>query len=479
MLLEFMPQLKGNKIVALINKFLYSRLYIALIGLLVLLCNIFSFEIAYFYIAVSLGAIIPCLLCEDYLPAVAPISMTYVSISYKSNNVSLGTSLFGGGKVVHLFVLLGLIVLFIIPKLIYDIVKHKERRVRPALWLGYLLLLPCYVLGGLFSPYYDGKTAIFGFVNFLSISGVYFVLLYAINWKNVRKDYFFWLMMTLGLVVAVETLFMYIATALGSPFYHEIESNSIYTGWGIRNNIAFVMCICVAAPLYLAIKSKKLSWLYVLTSGFLVSCCFLTASRGGFFTSVLVFIAGLVILFIKSHKIQRISAGIVLGVLFIGALLFFLLGRNIVDYAFPRFFAPDELIALNGRDFDWDGGARHFLENKIFGVGFYQCQSYQFENFSTGFMPPRYHNIYIQLLASTGLLGLCAYLFHRYETLRMTFTKPTLEKTFIYLTVIAIVATSLVDNHFFNMGPGLNYCVALAFIEGLNIKTKNEESITS
>ncbi len=474
MLLEFMPQLKSNKIVALINKFLYSPLYIALIGLLVLLCNIFSFEIAYFYIVVSLGAIIPCFLCEDYLPAVAPISMTYVSISYKSNNVSLGTSLFGGGKVVHLFVLLGLIVLFIIPKLVYDIVKHKERRVKPALWLGYLLLLPCYVLGGLFSPYYDGRTALFGFVNFLSISGVYFVLLYAINWKNIKKDYFFWLMMILGLVVAVETLYMFITIALGSPYFHESDSNSMYTGWGIRNNIAFVLCICVAAPTYFAIKSKKLSWLYVLTSFFLVCCCFLTASRGGFFTSVLIFIAGIVILFVKSHKIQRISTGITLGVVSIGALLFFLLGKNEIDYAFPRMFAPEELVALNGRNSNWIEGTSHFSENELFGVGFYQCTAYQFENFSTSFMPPRYHNIYIQLLASTGLLGLCAYLFHRYETLRMTFNKPTLEKTFIYLTVVAIVATSLVDNHFFNMGPGLNYCVALAFIEGLNIQNKGD-----
>ena len=162
MLCELIPKLTNNKIVSLVNKFLYSKLYIVLIGVLTLLCTIFSFEIPLFYIVVTLGAIIPFFLCDDYLPVIAPLSMIYVSISWKANNVSLGTSLFGGSKVVHLYILLSLIVLFIFPKVIYDVIRKKERRVKPSLWLGYIILIPCYVLGGIFSGFYDGKTALFG-----------------------------------------------------------------------------------------------------------------------------------------------------------------------------------------------------------------------------------------------------------------------------------------------------------------------------
>lgn len=471
MLLEFMPELKGNKIVALINKFLYSRLYIALIGLLVLLCNIFSFEIAYFYIAVSLGAIIPCFLCEDYLPAVAPISMTYVSISIKSNDVALGTSLFGGGKVVHLFVLVGLIVLFIIPKLIYDIVKHKERRVRPALWLGYVFLLPCYVLGGLFSPYYDGRTALFGLINFLSISGVYFILLYAVNWQSVRKDYFFWVMLTLGLIVATEAIFMFVASSLGNTFYLD-ESGNIFSGWGMRNNLGGQISLCIVAPIYLALKAKKCYWLFILASIVMLAGCFLTNSRGGFLISSLIFLSGLIIFVIKTSKIRRIFSLSLILVVVTTVILFLILNKEVVEFVFPRLLNKEKLFSLNGRDNHWTNGINSFRENELLGVGFYQDSADRYGNFSTQFVPPRYHDLYIQLLASTGLLGLCAYLFHRYQTLKITFTKPTLEKTFIYFSILGLVLTSLVDNHFFNMGPGLNYCVALAFIEGLNIQNQ-------
>lgn len=473
MLCELIPKLTNNKIVSLINKFLYSKLYIVLIGVLTLLCNIFSFEIPLFYIVVTLGAIIPFFFCGDYLPAIAPLSMTYVSISWKANNVTLGTSLFGGSKVVHLYVLVVLIALFIIPRLIYDVIRKKERRVKPRLWLGFILLLPCYVLGGIFSGHFEGRTALYGLVNFLSISGCYFVILYALNWKNINKDYFFWVMMVLGLVVTSETIYMFIANLVANNMFAIKDVVNMYAGWGMRNNIAAQIALCVAAPLYLAIKWKKLNWLYILASVFMVFGCMCTNSRGGTFVTGLIFAAGFIVLLIKSNKKQRIIALTTVTIVFVSFRMFYILEKNLILEAFPRIFDPNSTVKfLNGRQMDWAYAISDFKENIFTGVGFYKCKAYQFFNFSTGFVPPRYHNIYLQYLASTGLVGLFAYLFHRYQTLKLTFRKPTLEKTFIYFTVIALVLTSMVDNHFFNMGPGLNYCVALAFIEGIEINKR-------
>lgn len=475
MLLEFFPQLKRNFVVGLINKFLYSRIYIVFIGLLTLLCNIFSFEIPLFYLVVTLGAIIPCLISDDYLPVIAPLSMIYCSISWKSNNAMLGTSIFGGNKIIHLYVLVGLIALFILPKVIYDLIKKKERRIKPALWLGFLVLLPCYVLGGIFSGYYESKTTIFGLVTFLSISGCYFIILYAINWKNIKKDYFFWVMMVLGLVVSFESIYLFIGNILWNNKFAFEDTTEMYTGWGMRNNIAAQICLCCTAPLYLAIKSKRFNWLYILSSLLMFFGCMLTNSRGGTFVSILLLIVGFVLLFIKSNRKQRIIALATVTFLGIAFRTFYLCSKDTILSAFPRILDPESTPSfLNGRQRDWGYAIEDFKHNVFFGVGFYQCKAYQFFNFSTGFVPPRYHNIYLQYLASTGLVGLFAYLFHRYQTLRQTFRKPTLEKTFIYFTVIALVLTSMVDNHFFNMGPGLNYCVALAFIEGIEINKRSE-----
>ena len=58
-----------------------------------------------------------------------------------------------------------------------------------------------------------------------------------------------------------------------------------------------------------------------------------------------------------------------------------------------------------------------------------------------------------------------AYLFHRTQTVLMVFRNPTPTKIVAALCVAAMLLTSFVDNHVFNMGPGLLYSVLLVFAE--------------
>ncbi|MBP5242287.1 MAG: hypothetical protein J6Z36_01175 [Clostridia bacterium] len=51
------------------------------------------------------------------------------------------------------------------------------------------------------------------------------------------------------------------------------------------------------------------------------------------------------------------------------------------------------------------------------------------------------------------------------QTVILFVKKPTLAKTFIGLGVLALLLTSLLDCHFFNIGPGILYSVFLAFAE--------------
>ena len=74
-----------------------------------------------------------------------------------------------------------------------------------------------------------------------------------------------------------------------------------------------------------------------------------------------------------------------------------------------------------------------------------------------------------------------AYIFHRYQTIKLFVKKPTLEKTFIALSLVIFLSTSLLDCHFFNIGPTMFYSLALLFAENLpqtnadqNIKIENE-----
>ena len=470
MLLDFFPNLKDSKIIKLLHKFFYSKIYIALIGLCTFLCHAFAIEIPYYYSIVFVCLIIPTLFCEDLLSVIAPLSMTYSTVSIKSNDSANGASLFSDSSKIHLLILVIIIGVFALTRLIYDLITKPDRRKKPTLFFGFIGLLPFFLFGGLFSGYWAMNTFLYGLVCFLSISGCYFLLLYLVDWKKAPKDYFMWVMLVYGITVALEVVFMIISSVSGGTYFFKGENKILYTGWGMRNNIAGQIALCVAAPLYLALKSKKFDWLFLLAVPVMVIGCLLTNSRGGTLTLIIIFIAALVIYLIKADKRHRIvCASLVVGISGLIVGIFFIFKEPIKETLF-RFFDGLNTTTLSQRYSGWVDGLTDFKEHPVLGVGFFHFDGYKFNNFSTGFVPPRYHNTVVQFLASTGVLGLLAYGFHRYQTIKITFKNPSIEKTFIFLSISALLVASIIDNNFFNLGPGLNYCVALASIEGINIQ---------
>ena len=69
------------------------------------------------------------------------------------------------------------------------------------------------------------------------------------------------------------------------------------------------------------------------------------------------------------------------------------------------------------------------------------------------------------MLASCGIVGMLAYSYHRIDTLRLYFKKRTLTNTYILFFVLTLLIMSLLDCHFFNVGPVLFYSIALAVME--------------
>ena len=114
-------------------------------------------------------------------------------------------------------------------------------------------------------------------------------------------------------------------------------------------------------------------------------------------------------------------------------------------------------------------GLKVFLQYPFFGESFFH-ESFSPDAFSivtafSNFFPARWHNTIIQLLASCGICGLGAYLFHRIQTLRLFFTKRSILKTFIGVGVILLLLMSLLDCHLFNLGPAFFYAICLLFAE--------------
>lgn len=462
MLVEMFPSLKENKLIKLINKFFYSYYYLAFIALLTALTCIFGFEMYTYYIYILCGGLIPCLFCDDMTPVFAPLGMAYSSVSLATNNASNHKSLFGD-RWHHLYIILALIFLVIFPRFIYELVTKKERRShKPYLLVGYIFLGFSFTLGGVNSSTFSLRDVTFGLVEFLALSGCYFILLYIIDWRKMKSDYYAHLMMFYGLALVIEVIVSLILT----------NGKTVRTGWGIGNNIAEQMCMCVCAPLYLAIKKRK-SWIYLSAAGTILLGTGLTNSRTGALMGTILCVTGLIFFYIKANKKQRIQSLIVFvlaAILFFGWFFIFFDTSVRIFAGLTGYNSSKSLADLTGRDKIWTLGINTFKEEYRFGGGWYRLRKYRDHNFTFDFVPPRYHNTVIQLLACTGIVGFICYFHHRYQTIKMTFTKPTLEKIFIFLSICGLLLTSIFDCHVFNLGPGLNYCIALSFIEGLNIR---------
>ena len=117
----------------------------------------------------------------------------------------------------------------------------------------------------------------------------------------------------------------------------------------------------------------------------------------------------------------------------------------------------------NGRFALYKHGIENFFSHPIFGGGFGSCME---DNFGHGIEPNRYHNTIIEMMATCGIVGLGAYLFHRYQTVRLVLKKrKNYSVIFLALVIISLLLTSLLDNHLFNLYPTMYYAVIWCVIE--------------
>jgi O-antigen ligase len=135
----------------------------------------------------------------------------------------------------------------------------------------------------------------------------------------------------------------------------------------------------------------------------------------------------------------------------------------------------DSGLNSSGRFDIYIDGIKQFLSSPTFGLGFYECQAFQWGiNNLEDFLPARYHDTYVQLLASCGLFGLFTYFYHRYETFKLFKGNYNPESIIMFLSLFAFILISILDCHFFNLGPGFLYSALLLLAEKTLLNNKNE-----
>ena len=463
MLLYYFDKLKENKIVNLIQAFLSSIWSIIFVVLLGLLANLFGIEILVYYIY-FLVILLASLFSEDLL-CVVPISCcSYMTFAKQNNPMGYDqTSIFlEKDTQIKFLIVCILIAVTLITRITFEIITKKERVRYPKLTAGFAVLGLTYILGGIFSGHYDGRTAFFGLVQILALSFTYFVFYFVIDFKKVRKDYFAVLFTAIGFMLVGEVFGMLHYAGFFKDF-DKFNRGLLFTGWGVYNNIGMMMAMMIPAPVYFAVKKDK-GWIFCLISCLFHLATILTQSRNSILVGTIVVSVAAVLSIVLVKGKKRIFN----GASFLGYLIFIILTITLQKDIINNLFYS--LIQSGSNDsgrFDiYKYGFENFLKSPILGNGWYVNGVFQWGVVDENtFLPPRYHNTYVQIIATGGIAMSAAYLYHRFETVKLIFKNFSIEKLFIGGIIATLVVGSILDCHFFNFGPGFIYSGLLLLLE--------------
>lgn len=453
-----------------IDRFLYSPAYFVLLGVLTILSNVFGQE-KFVYPCIILIGMYVCLLGRDFLPLMPIFACGYISPSASNNPGMEGDSIFSfsqGGGGVYIAVLGALLV----GSMIYRLVKDpdfggkKFLRKRRKLLSGMIVLGVSYAISGLFSGKWQEKgweNLLFAFIQFVAIAGLYYLLSGSVKWEQAPKEYLSWTGICVGYVLIAELAGIYVTQDV--LVEGKILRENIFTGWGHYNSMGALFAMLIPLPFFLTDRGRvRTAFAYVTAFLFWVALLF-TCSRGSIIVGTAIYAAGYVLSLIYSRHARRQW-----WIHLVSLLIPVAIEAHFREELRELFLRILELGMNPGtRDQIYTEGLKQFRKFPIFGGSFFPVDYYPYvwaelTDF-TALFPPRWHNTIVQLLATGGVTCLAAYAFHRIQTLRLFFKNVSITKLFVGLSVAALLLTSMVDCHFFNVGPVLLYSSMLAFVE--------------
>lgn len=459
------PQkIQGHRsVIDKLNSFLATPQYVMLIMLLAAASNLFALELGVYTVFAGIIVYV-CLFGQDLLPLMPVFVCCYLAPSVANNPGHNDESIFfpaHGG--IWLIVLAVLMVIAAVIRVVRD--REAFFRRRYALLPGLLALLGAYLLSGIGSAAYPAafpENTVFALIQGGSFLIPYFLLSGGVDWKRTRKDYFAWVGFGSGCLLLLQILWIYLTNHVIIDGI--IHRGQIYTGWGMHNNLGGMLAMMIPFAFYLATKYRR-GWIgTVAGSAFLVGVL-LTCSRTSIVAGTAIYLM-CVFLMLYYARNRRHNTIALVSVIIVVLLILVLFHRFLL-----RLFSDLLRIGLDpsSRDIIFQEGLALFRQAPLFGSSFFS-PGYTPWDWSTveafsAFFPPRWHNTVVQLLASCGIAGLLAYLYHRFQTVRLFLRRRSKETVFISCSVAVLLICSLFDCHLFNVGPALFYAMALAFGE--------------
>lgn len=446
---------KFKSVILALRNFFNGKIYPIVLAVSILVSHSFSIEELGIFVVLS-TVFLGLLVSDDLKFFISPL--TYSLFMFSEKSVASGKYYEKPYLIAMVLGALVLISFFIAHFIIYRKNINFKDFTKSKLLLGFSLLSVAALLNGClnFEQYHIGNL-LYALAFMFSLFGIF--LLFTVNLKGTPNltNYLIYVLFIMSMLVTLE---LFIAFTNQIQIVNgEIVKESVKVGWGMWNNIGGVLTLLLPIHFFYASNVKKFGPIFFITGLISYGAIVLTLSRSSLLASSFIIFISLIIscFFGKNKLINRIFAGVLFTLGIIAFIALWGKISNILGDYLSR--GLDD----NGRFEMYIHGLKNFLAHPIFGGGF--NSSYATEHQFIIFLPYRYHNTVIQMMATCGFVGISSYLFHRYQTVRLFIAQRSLKNVFLALSIVGLLLTSLLDNHFFNIYPAFIYTIILVVVE--------------
>ena len=457
---EKICKVRENPVMGKILAFFDSEWFPVVYAALTLLCSFVGFEIAFFVLTALLIWFVT-LFGRDSKPLLAIIVLFIYAISQRHTPQPPYNSEYLYGT--PFLATVGTIAVISLGVLVFRLIAYPSTgnvfRGKPMARWGLFALAAALILNGVFYADYTFSNLLLGVVIAFSFLFFYIYFYHTLEWKDTTAVSIARILALACGVIVLQLVELYLFD--GVIVDGSIDKGKIVLGWGMSNNAGGMLAMFTPALFYLAYKEKH-GWIYYLLGLVSFFGVVMTCSRTSVLVGAVAVLACIVLLAIRGRNVRAIRiADIVLAVCVI---VFCIIFRAKILELFQYYI--DRGFDDSGRFEIYLNGMKRFLEAPIFGVGFYTPiapdWSYEIENW---LFPDMYHNTYVQLFASCGIVGVLAYTFHLGQGLVLCFRKFTPERLFYFIVLLVLTGISMGDNHIFHVFPAIVYSMLFALCE--------------
>lgn len=470
---EFFAKIKSDGALKTIKRALASKYYPFVTAAVALFCYYLGLDVVIIYF-IGITSILMLLLLDDLTPLISNFLFMNVMVSPQHAPATDAVENYNSYYFFHPAVLSFVIIIIVlmVAAIIFRIVmtiKKGNFKLTPT-FFGLCAFAAVMILGGLFSKGYDPMNLVFGAVMAALFLGIFSLMKDNLKISKENYEKIAYAFVALSALVIIELAVVYISK------FNEIFSDGVISrgpligfGWGTYNQVGMLLLISIPAIFYLAGKNER-GYLFFLYSVVVLFAAFMSMSRQAMLGSVVIYPLCLIILLIKGKN--RMINAIITSVAAVCIIVLMGVFWNKLSELFSNIF--NNLFSGSGRTKIWKEGIGEFVSAPFLGTGWYTDLADKFEGLGKvgfSFIPEMYHDTFVQLLASCGIMGLAAYLVHRVQTVISFCKNVTLERTFIGVCVLALLIVNLFDNHLFYLFPTMVYASLIALL----IKSEKKE----